>query len=1458
MPNGDPLVPTAAGHGISGGLRGCLKNPGAAVLARLLVFLCYLTPLTSANAADFNYTSTGGEVTITAYTGAGGAVVVPSMIEGLPVTRIGDFAFYCLNDVTSVEIPSGVVSIGESVFATCRGLKTVTIPPTVKSIGAHAFYYSSLASVNIPEGVLSLGNGLFNDCPALANITIPASVTSMGSEMFYRCTGLTSATILANVESVGGGAFQGCTGLTQVSLPASLTSLSDNLFYGCSKLTTVSIPSGVKSIGSNAFQECVLLSAITIPAGVSSIGSSAFRNCRSLTDLTLLGGVQTIGYGAFSNCLKLTGVNFPVGLVTIESDAFSGCQALASVTLPPGVTQIGSYAFASCTSLAGVTLPLGVTQIGSYAFSSCTSLAGVTIPASVTSIRSYTFMNCSSLAEVTIPASVTSIDSSAFMSCSSLAKVTISAGVASIGSSAFKHCSSLVDVNIPASVTSLDSSAFARCAKISNFTVEEANPNYLSADGVLYDKSMTGLVTYPGARAGSYVIPDGVTSIATDAFSGCVNLTGVTIPYGVTSIKEGAFSYCDLLENVTIPSSVMEIGYGAFSNCGKLSGVVFLGNASNVYWSAFQYAAVGFTVYFQQGATGFTSPLWLGYPATALSANQEIVMKGAAGETLVDGMAAVDFGYLMPGTTRSKSFIISNSGALPLTGISISVDGPAAANFVVSAFSSPVLAPGASATFIVNFSPGTGGAKNAALHVSSDDADESPFDIGIYGICTPTPVPEITVSQPSSGKVFANGVNVLEIGPTEVGTFVSTGVTITNSGTGNMQGMAITLDGVNAADFRFNAAPPAVLAPGASFPCSVSFSPQIVGIRNAKLRIASNDPDENPFDIPLSGICEPPPVPDIAVDPPSGPTLTDGTSIIVFDTLPLGSQSATQSFTIRNEGKRYLQNLAISKAGSNPAEFILSNFFKTTFMPGESATFTVRFSPSTLGDRSAILRIQSNDPDESPFDIQLFGVCSASPVFPEIAIQASDGSPMTDGVSSDSFGPVGTNESLIRNFTITNSGAAALTNLAFAVDGAHAADFEVSGPGSTVILPGTSATCSVTFSPGALGDRTARLQIASNDSDENPFEIDLTGTGTPPNRPEIAVKSSTGAELTDGGAGVSMGSFTLISKISTGFTIRNEGKLNLLNLSVAVGGPDASLVNINSSSKMATVLSPGANTSFAILVYPKKVGNINATLHISSNDADENTFDIPITVTIQPPPADLPVIVVQDPAGKSLKDGKSVFSFGPVKLDSSSTKVFTIRNTGKSNLNLISVSGIEGHRKDFMVTPPAASVVKPGDALRFKVTFTPSVRGNRTISVRIKCDHEYLKTFDIALVGKGVAGASSASALADSAFRNPAALVPAPQVTLTRDAIDGFRYLTLTVIKAPDAAPGIPVIEVSSDLVDWYSGPCHTTVIHDGALILVVRDNTPVRPGAKRHIRISPNQQVESRPLELPEGSFGK
>ena len=234
------------------------------VLSALILASAFQTAMGQTYTSGFyQYTLSNGQATITGYTGAGGAVSIPSaLFSSMPN-----------------PVPYIVVSIGSSAFYNSPNLTSVSIPNSVTSIGSFAFSYcTGLVSITIPNSVTSIGDSAFAVCTSLTSITIPNSVTSIGEYAFYGCTSLPSITIPNSVTSIGEGAFSSCTSLASITIPNSVTSIGEAAFAGCTSLPSITIPNGVPSIGSYAFSGCVSLGFVSIPNSVTSIGVGAFSN----------------------------------------------------------------------------------------------------------------------------------------------------------------------------------------------------------------------------------------------------------------------------------------------------------------------------------------------------------------------------------------------------------------------------------------------------------------------------------------------------------------------------------------------------------------------------------------------------------------------------------------------------------------------------------------------------------------------------------------------------------------------------------------------------------------------------------------------------------------------------------------------------------------------------------------------------------------------------------------------------------------------------------------------------------------------------------------------------------------------------------------------------------------------------------------------------------------------------
>ena len=199
------------------------------------------------------------------------------------------------------------------------------------------------------------------------------------------------------------------------------------------------------------------------------------------------------------------------------------------------------------------------------------SVKTVIIGDSVTTIGGWAFyLAYPNLTYLTIGNSVTTIGANSFDVCGNLASVTIPNSVTTIMNAAF-NATGLTSVTIHNNVTTLGNNVFGACNNLTSINVDNSNPNYLSDDGVLFNKSKTTILQYPAGKTGtSYTIPNGVTLINC-AFIGCYSLTSVTIPNSVTTIS-GGFNGC-ALTSLTIPNSVINIDAWAL-NCGSLTDII--------------------------------------------------------------------------------------------------------------------------------------------------------------------------------------------------------------------------------------------------------------------------------------------------------------------------------------------------------------------------------------------------------------------------------------------------------------------------------------------------------------------------------------------------------------------------------------------------------------------------------------------------------------------------------------------------------------------------------------------------------------------------------------------------------------------------------------------------------------------------------------------------------------------
>jgi hypothetical protein len=525
-----------------------------------LLLLLVLLALPAAVQAQFTFTTNNGAITITGYTGTGGAVVIPSVINGYPVNSLGIFAFSPAPGgpiITSVVMPDSVTNIGRDAFYDCGGLTNIVISTNVTLLDNEVFCFTGLTSFTFPNGITNIGISAFDNCISLTNVVIPSGVQYIGDYAFNDCYSMNSVTIPDSVTTLGDWAFSGCN-MTNLTIGHGITSIPTYEFEECPSLKNVIIPDSVTNIGNNAFGLCYALTNITYGASLTAnaVGNLRFQEDTNLCTLTVSTNNPTLS--------SLNGVLFDKGQGTLIQCPIGKA---GSYRIPDSVTNVWQQAFWNCSALADMAINNSITTAGSGFFNGCTGLTNITIVDSVTDILPFTFYQCVNLNTITVDTN------NPFYSSSD-------------GVVFDKHQTAIIQypnngtgsLILSEGITNIAACAFAYCTSLSNIA-----------------------------------LPNSLIYIGFGAFYNCSGLTSITIPGGVTSIEDSSFYNCASLTNVTVLGGVTNIGYYAFVGCYLLTRVVFEGDAPSADASAFLDKS-GFnyspaTVYYLPGTTGWSNSL---------------------------------------------------------------------------------------------------------------------------------------------------------------------------------------------------------------------------------------------------------------------------------------------------------------------------------------------------------------------------------------------------------------------------------------------------------------------------------------------------------------------------------------------------------------------------------------------------------------------------------------------------------------------------------------------------------------------------------------------------------------------------------------------------------------------------------------------------------------------------------
>ena len=509
-------------------------------------------------------------------------ILVRSSISG-----IGGFAFYGINNVTSVTLPFVGTSrsatdlkgtfgyifgytTGDCSTRSATGTTTwkvynkdtsnsdgYSLKSVSLSIGTSSSYNKTAFVPGACSSYIATGNKSWYTCADYGfTYNYSTYYGNLRTYTFSIPTSLTTVNI-TDATQIAEAAFNNCTYITNINLNDGIEKIGDYAFQCNSALKDFTIPETVKTIGKYAFNYDTSLTEVYIPDAVTAIPEYAFYGCNKVTKLVISKNATSIGAYAFYNNAALKQLVIPEKVTSIGQYAFSKCTTITEVKIPDSVTTIGQYVFAGNTKVTKYTIGSGIKVIPTYAFSDNTALKSIVVPDTITKIESFAFNGCSNITEISLPFAGESRDATgpngAFGYIFGYTQETTLIGsTGNRSTTLYEHIEkSPYYKSFSQSLTlgtssSYNSKTFIPGAAYSSTAVNKhwytcADYGYYYNYTTYYGNIRTYIFSVPTALK-TVNITD-ATQLADGAFNNCVNITSITLNEGIKSVGAYAFDF---------------------------------------------------------------------------------------------------------------------------------------------------------------------------------------------------------------------------------------------------------------------------------------------------------------------------------------------------------------------------------------------------------------------------------------------------------------------------------------------------------------------------------------------------------------------------------------------------------------------------------------------------------------------------------------------------------------------------------------------------------------------------------------------------------------------------------------------------------------------------------------------------------------------------------------------------
>jgi len=601
----------------------------------------------------------------------------------------------------------------------------------------------------------------------------------------------------------------------------------------------------------------------------------------------------------------------------------------------------------------------------------------------------------------------------------------------------------------------------------------------------------------------------------------------------------------------------------------------------------------------------------------------------SGGGVLTASPASISFANLAVGSTSTQTITVTNTGTGTATISGASISGGVFT--VVGGNPSSSLAVGQSATLQIQFAPTSMTPATGTLTVSSN-ATNSTLNVGLSG----TGLEAVAGFSPSS----------LNFNNVTVGQSSTQSVTVGNSGNMNLSVSAVAVSGTGFSLSGFSA--PATIAPNQTATFNVQFAPTTTNGGTGSVLFTDNGQNgSQSFSMTGSAVA-------------AGGTLGANPGSFNFNSVAVGS-SSTQAITLTNSGASTITINSVTASGSGYSQTGIAA--QQTIAAGASATMTARFAPTTTGNATGSISINSNATN-SPLVVSLSGT----------GIQGA----LSANPASISFGSILIGNSSSVNVTLTNSGTASLT-----INGASASGtgFSMSALASQTLTAGQTATFTATFAPTASGNASGTVSVTSS-APNSPLVINLSGSGV-----------TTQAQLGISPSSVNFNNVNVGSNSSQTITLNNTGNATLNISAATINGTGYTM------SLTPTSINAGSSTTFSVTFTPTTGGSASGTISITSNAPNS-----PATIAVSG--TGLQAQISSNPTS---------FAFGTVANGTTDSQQITLHNGGNTTLSFsqITVNGA-GFGQTGLTT---STTVAAGASTTFNATFDPSASGSVTGSI---------------------------------------------------------------------------------------------------------------------------------------------